>query len=204
MIAPENLLIFDIDGEVLPFDKTTVPNPPPINFSDDLPRLFLNGRGIGVKHWAQFYKKRAHIKQHAWDVLRVKWGTWKFIVEERERFPSEAAFWARYSNEKGARLNYQKIIDSLQNERSHNDERDSAAALAFFAGDLSRPEARGYFIYKKSGRSFICNKPAAIAQKWRQLLGDHPDIAQQYKFTTTVLNALAEGTSSSAGSGVHP
>ncbi|KAI0779054.1 hypothetical protein BD413DRAFT_513918 [Trametes elegans] len=192
-IPAENLLIFDIDGESLAFDKTKVPNPPPINFSDDIPRLFrewnhstllvVNGKGISVKHWGRFYKKRAHIKDHAWELLRVRWGTWKFLVEERERFPSEEAFWSEYSDEHGNHLSYQKIADALQRKRVQDDEHDSTAALQFFGGDLSQPAAHGYFSYKKSGKMHVCNKPAKVAERWRQLLQNHPEVAQEWEIT---------------------
>ncbi|KAL7282612.1 hypothetical protein ACG7TL_004084 [Trametes sanguinea] len=193
--SQDNLRFFEIDGEVLQFDPATVPNPPTINFSDDLSRLFrewhhstllvINGRGIGVKHWERFYKKRANIKQHAWEVLRVRWGTWKFLVEERERFVSDEAFWAHYSNEHGQPLNYQKIVDILQSGRINADARDAAAALEFFGNDLSRADAHGYFMYKKANKLFVCNKPASVAQKWRQLLRDHPEIAQRWERMAT-------------------
>lgn len=80
-------MVFDLDGETLYFDKTRVPNPPCVNFSGDISRLFrewhtstiltVNGRGIPVKHWEQFYKKRKGIKEHAWELVGVKWGKWK-------------------------------------------------------------------------------------------------------------------------------
>ncbi|KAJ2987813.1 hypothetical protein NUW54_g9313 [Trametes sanguinea] len=86
-IPSENLMIFELDGEEIAFDKTAVPNPPPVSFADDLSQLFrewhssnllvVNGRGIPIKHWNSFYGKRAQIKSHVWDVIRARWNKWK-------------------------------------------------------------------------------------------------------------------------------
>lgn len=107
----------------------------------------------------------------------------QFIVAERERFPSEDAFWARYSEDNGKHFNFQKILDTLQGGRKDEDEKDAAAALRFFENDLTHPRARGYFHYKKTGRVHVCTKTQAIATKWRALLRDHPDIARQWELS---------------------
>ena len=69
------------------FDVRHVPDPPAINFSNDVDRLFhewetstlliVNGHGIPIKHWGQFYKKAVGAKPTAWDALKTKWGKWK-------------------------------------------------------------------------------------------------------------------------------
>ncbi|KAI1789724.1 hypothetical protein LXA43DRAFT_1096140 [Ganoderma leucocontextum] len=191
-IPPANLLAFDFDdGTTLYFDKTwQVPNPPKVTFADDLSQLFkewyvsdlllVNGRGIPVKDWDRFYKKRIGIKQHAWELVRVQWGTWKFIVTERQRFASEELFWAHYSDKDGNRLNFKTICDLLQDGRKENDERDAAAARWFFGNDLADPAAHNYFHYKKSGKRYLCTKVQTIAAKWRQLLREHREVAQQW------------------------
>ncbi|OBZ71138.1 hypothetical protein A0H81_08474 [Grifola frondosa] len=191
-IPRQNLMVLDIGGQELTFDKTKVPNPPPINFSDNLSQLFaewhvsdllkVNGHGIPVKHWECFYKKRMGIKSGAWSILRVKWGNWKFLVEERERFHSEEDFWAAYSNkEDGSRLLYQQILDRLQGGRGEDDDRDAANALKYFGGDLTRPDARSAFSYKKRGVHSVCSKNQAIAKKWWQLLQEDPGIAEGWR-----------------------
>lgn len=88
-IPPENVGIACLDdsGTDFVFDISRVPDPPAINFSDDIDRLFrewqsstllaVNGRGIPVKHWGQFYKKAVGAKEAAWDALKSKWGKWK-------------------------------------------------------------------------------------------------------------------------------
>ncbi|KAI0708334.1 hypothetical protein C8Q76DRAFT_744156 [Earliella scabrosa] len=184
-------MIFDIDGTPLYFDKTQVPNVPMINYSDDLPRLFrewhksntlvVNGRGIPVKDWERFYKKRSGIKEHAWELVRVKWGNWKFLVMERERFPTEDAFWAKYSDAEGHRLGYQKILDHLQEERIAAYAYDAAAALWFFNEDLTSPDTYGYFIYKKTGKVEVCKQTQTVAERWHKLLADKPDVAQRWE-----------------------
>ena len=69
------------------FDVRNVPDPPAIKFSNDIDRLFceweiltllvVNGHGIPIKHWGQFYKKAAGAKGTAWDALKTKWSKWK-------------------------------------------------------------------------------------------------------------------------------
>ncbi|KAJ8454346.1 hypothetical protein ONZ51_g13076 [Trametes cubensis] len=192
-IATEpDLLHFDFpDGERVTFDKTRVPNPPPVSFSDDISALFkewhqsdllkVSGRGIPIKYWPWFYQKRAHIKNYAWDVIRSKWNKWKYIVEERERFASDDAFWAQYSDESGKHLNQQTILARLQKAREEDNKRDAAAALKFFDNDLNHPLAHGYFGYKKRNISSLCSKPEAIARKWRELLKRRPDVADAWR-----------------------
>lgn len=80
-------MFFELDGQRVAFDKTAVPNPPQVSFADDLSRLFrewhqselltVSGRGIPIKNWAWFYKKRTNIKPFVWDVIRAKWHNWK-------------------------------------------------------------------------------------------------------------------------------
>ncbi|OSD07468.1 hypothetical protein PYCCODRAFT_1463720 [Trametes coccinea BRFM310] len=192
-IPSDNLMLFELDGERIPFDRTTVPNPPQVSFANDLSRLFrewhqstllvISGRGIPIKHWAWFYKKRTHIKPQVWDVMRAKWNKWKSLVEERDRFPSDEAFWATYSDASGKRLNQQSILALLQGNRDTENKRDAAAALKFFGNDLSRPEAHGYFMYKKDNVRSVFQKPEAIARKWRELLVDHPEISAAFART---------------------
>ena len=72
-------------------------------------------------------------------------------------------------------------MDTLQGNRTRTDGQDAADALNFFRGDLSRPEAHGYFLYKKKGQVHVCNKPATVAMKWRQLLAKYPAIAREWE-----------------------
>ena len=69
------------------FNIHNVPDPPTINFSNDIDWLFhkweistlliVNGHGIPIKHWGQFYKKAAGAKGTAWNALKTKWSKWK-------------------------------------------------------------------------------------------------------------------------------
>ncbi|OJT09401.1 hypothetical protein TRAPUB_14125 [Trametes pubescens] len=189
-IPTKNLMFFDLDGVRIAFDKTTVPNPPQVSFADDISRLFrewhqsehltIGGWGIPIKHWGWFYKKRTHIKSHAWDVIRAKWNKWKSIVEERERFASDTVLWEKYSDPSGAHLNQQAILVRLQNNREADNKWDAAAALKFFGNDLTRQETHQYFMYRKRNIVEVCQKLEAIARKWRELLAEHPEIAQAW------------------------
>ncbi|KAI1782483.1 hypothetical protein LXA43DRAFT_1103957 [Ganoderma leucocontextum] len=168
-IPADSLMAFDLEDGTLYFYKAQVPDPPKVTFADDLSQLF--------KEW---YVSDL-LRKHARDALRVQWGLWKYVVAEREHYPSEDLFWAHYSDEDGHRLNFKTICELLQDGRKESDEQDAAAALWFFGNDLAHPAAHGYFHYKKSGKQYLCTKVQAIAGKWHQLLREHPEVAQQWE-----------------------
>ncbi|KAJ7683606.1 hypothetical protein B0H14DRAFT_2162903, partial [Mycena olivaceomarginata] len=167
--------------------------PPNIHFSTDLSRLFqewesstllmVNGRGIAIKHWPLFYRRRkqgTHHKNGAWDKMRTEWGNWKFLVEERQKFGAEDEFWTGYSTAEGVHLRYQQILDVLKEARESRDNSDAAAARKFFGGNLDHPAADGAFAYKKSGQWRIKDKDSAVAEIWRELLASNADIASRW------------------------
>jgi hypothetical protein len=87
VIPPKNLGIAHLGQEQFSYDRTTVPSPPTVHLSKDINQLceeweesnllVVNGRGIPVKYWGEFYKKGKGVKTAAWDALRVEWGNWK-------------------------------------------------------------------------------------------------------------------------------
>ena len=87
LIPDENLGTARLGDEAFQFDKTKVPDPPTIHLSKDIDRLcrewedstllVVNGHGIPVKYWPEFYKKGKGAKTSAWQALRVEWGNWK-------------------------------------------------------------------------------------------------------------------------------
>ena len=86
-LPPKKLGIAHLGSERFSYDKTTVPSPLTIHLSQDISRLcreweasnllVVNGRGIPVKYWGEFYKRGKGVKTSAWDALRVEWGNWK-------------------------------------------------------------------------------------------------------------------------------
>lgn len=103
------------------------------------------------------------------------------LVKERERFPSEEAFWAAHSDADGRRLNQQTILARVRSTRGNDDKHDAADALKFFENDLTHPRARGFFSYRKNNIVYLCQKPEAIARKWRKLLANDPEIARAWE-----------------------
>ncbi|TFK78468.1 hypothetical protein K466DRAFT_606959 [Polyporus arcularius HHB13444] len=184
-IPADKLALLDIDGDVLAFDKTSVPVPPSLSFSD-VSKLFrdwytstdlvVNGRGIPIRHW-----KRLYMMVGGWKAIKAQWSRFQFLVQERELFASEDAFWAKYSHEDGRRYNYQRIVDTLQRARVRTNHHDASAALFFFHNDLTQDRALNYFKYVRSSEVIYCEKPAIVAERWRRLLIDHPDIAVQWE-----------------------
>ncbi|TFY58918.1 hypothetical protein EVJ58_g6115 [Rhodofomes roseus] len=181
-----------LDDQDIHIDKTHLPDPPAIHFSDDIPALFeqwntsqllkIDGHGIPIKHWDKVYKKRnGLVETDAWKAIKVEWGNWKFLVTERERFPSEDAFWKVYTNEKGERLSYQQVLDKLQEERGCTDEADFKAVMQYFDGDLDRVDASGAFRYKKSGQWRVCSKKLVVARTWRKLLATDTAIRSNWE-----------------------
>ncbi|KAF9232767.1 hypothetical protein BU15DRAFT_67163 [Melanogaster broomeanus] len=191
-IHPDNVGIAHLDDSdtEFVFDISRVPDPPAINFSDDIDRLFrewessmllvVNGRGIPVKHWGQFYKKVVGAKEAAWDALKSKWGKWKFIVSEREKYSDDEEFWRHFSDENGQRLCYQQILDRIHNGRITSTAEDAANARLFFGGNLNHPSAHGAFRYLRTGKSYLRTKDAAVSKAWHKLLATRPDIAAQW------------------------
>ncbi|KAG1749365.1 hypothetical protein EDB19DRAFT_1825584 [Suillus lakei] len=123
IIPPENLGIAHLGQEQFLYDRTTVPSPPTVHLSKDINQLceeweksnllVVNGCGIPVKYWGEFYKKGKGVKTAAWDALQVEWGNWKFIAEERQWYPDNASFWHAFGDENGKVFSYQQILNCL-------------------------------------------------------------------------------------------
>ncbi|KAG2739317.1 hypothetical protein P692DRAFT_20756062 [Suillus brevipes Sb2] len=115
------------------------------------------------------------VKNTAWDALRVEWGNWKFIAEERQRYPDTASFWCAFSDGNGKRFSYQQILNCIADRRISAAARDANDARTFFGGDLDNPLAEGAFRYNKGGKSYLSSKDDAVAKKWRELLATRHD-----------------------------
>ncbi|KAG1814829.1 hypothetical protein EV424DRAFT_1541317 [Suillus variegatus] len=137
-----------LDGKRFEYDKTKEWE------SSNL--LCVGGRGIPVKYWGEFYKRGKGVKNTAWDALRVEWGNWKFIAEERQHYPDTASFW-----------------------RAFTATQDANDARTFFDGNLDHPLAQGAFRYTKGGKSYVSSKDDAVAKKWRELLATRLDISSR-------------------------
>ncbi|KAJ3473930.1 hypothetical protein NLI96_g12744 [Meripilus lineatus] len=195
--APEahsDLRTVVLDEIKLTYSKSKVPPPPAIHFSNDIPGLFqhwlesnilvIEGQGIPIRFWNVFYHERGSSNSGGgtWTTaVRNEWGKWKFICEEKERLGSEKQFWEKYSDEKGAHLRFQTILNRLKGERNARDARDCADARQFFDGNLARADAKGRFGYTKSGRTVeVATKESKIAQVWRKILTEDLEIAQRW------------------------
>jgi hypothetical protein len=79
IIPPEHLGIVHLGQEKFLYDRTTVPSPPTIHLSKDINwlceeweesnLLVVNGHGIPVKYWGEFYKKGKDVRTAVWDAL---------------------------------------------------------------------------------------------------------------------------------------
>ncbi|THH21117.1 hypothetical protein EUX98_g8453 [Antrodiella citrinella] len=105
-----------------------------------------------------------------WNALKVTWGLWKFIVEEKEWLGSEDAFWKEHSHKDGTHLTYKQINEKLRDARAAQNKADTDAALKYFYGDLFGEAARGWFTYAKGGAEQQSSKDQKIARVWRQIL----------------------------------
>ncbi|KAF7981417.1 hypothetical protein HWV62_33401 [Athelia sp. TMB] len=188
-ISPQNLVVLTLGDEELAVDRTMVPDPPSIVFSHDLSALFaawhcsdalvVNGRGIPIKYWPLFYHAKNGIKGGAWKALRTIWGNWKFVVEERERFESDNAFWDAYSAN-DSHLDYTTILKRLADNRASQAQQDVHDVMLFFNGDLSHPNANGAFTYTSGKTTKVLTKAGDISKKWRALLGSNTLIAHAW------------------------
>lgn len=206
-IPPNNRQTYILpSGESIVFDKTVpLADLPAIHYSSRISQLFvdwhdsdfvrLNGRSIPIRYWQHLYTRLGKTGQ--WGTNRNEWGNWKvrivdtrmvasthssaqFIVDEKDYLGSEEAFWQKFTDSSGGRLGYQAILDRLQSERKQRDKLDSAAALRYFNNDLSAPLTGGAFQYLKSGKTYVLRRPDKVAEVWRRLLQEDPDIAGQW------------------------
>ncbi|KAG2352427.1 hypothetical protein BDR07DRAFT_1498363 [Suillus spraguei] len=166
------------------YDKSKLQGPPLIHFSGDIERLCrewkesnlltVNGRGIPVKYWGEFFKKSKGRAHSVWDSIKVEWGNCK---RRWERFSDADAFWSEYSNpETHNKLLYQQILNRLVVRRAEKAAQDAADAREFFGGNLDCPDADGAFQYSKRGRTHLLSKDDTVAKRWKELLNTRPDI----------------------------
>jgi hypothetical protein len=87
-IPAANLAIARLGDEDFAYDKSKLQGPPLIHLSKDIQQLcqewesskllVVNGRGIPVKFWGEFFKKsKTRMEFSAWDSIKVEWGNWK-------------------------------------------------------------------------------------------------------------------------------
>jgi hypothetical protein len=87
-IPAANLAIARLGDEDFAYDKSKLQVPPLIHLSKDIQQLcqewesskllVVNGRGIPVKFWGEFFKKsKTRMEFSAWDSIKVEWGNWK-------------------------------------------------------------------------------------------------------------------------------
>ena len=86
-IDPKHLAIVKLGDEEFACDRTQINDPPARHFSDNISGLFehwhcsdylvVNGRGIPIKYWPEFYKAKKGFKAGTWKAIRVEWGNWK-------------------------------------------------------------------------------------------------------------------------------
>ncbi|TDL16534.1 hypothetical protein BD410DRAFT_844347 [Rickenella mellea] len=176
----ENTHTTILGNEEFHYNPSMVPDVPAVRFAADLGQLFcewhsserlqVNGRGIPIKYWPEFYKKRKGVKEHAWAAVRNQWTNWKFIVEERDHLGSDEAFWAKWQDSKGITLNYTANLKGLKVEREAANKDAKAKALQFFNEDLSSEDAGNLFKYEKSGQTHLGGSDRFIARRWSALL----------------------------------
>ncbi|RPD70260.1 hypothetical protein L226DRAFT_593871 [Lentinus tigrinus ALCF2SS1-7] len=206
-IAPENQVSVMLGEEQLTFDASQIPPPPRRHFSRDIPDLFrewetgslltIQGRAIPLKYWPDIYQKRSPRrngkvdKDDAWELMKVEYGNWRYLVEEKERLGSESAFWAAHSDKDGERLQYSQILARLKSCRANTYREDAQAAKEFFGGDLTREDAGGVFTYKKGSQTVVYKKDKQIAEQWRALLEHNPVIAAEWEAMRATRTAVS-------------
>lgn len=89
-INPKNLAIIKLGDEEFACDRTQISDPPAKHFSNNISELFqqwhqseylvVNGRGIPIKYWPEFYQAKKGFKSGAWKAIRVEWGNWKVSI----------------------------------------------------------------------------------------------------------------------------
>ncbi|KLO03848.1 hypothetical protein SCHPADRAFT_990199, partial [Schizopora paradoxa] len=178
--APVQRITIQMGDNEFTFDPMSVPDVPNVNYSQKIDELFVDWdselraslvvekQKIPIKYWPEFYKKRKGVtKASSWGSRKGQWGKWRDIVEERQRFSSNADFWTKWSNANGQRMNYNTITKCLKESRAIDDKREADEARAFYE---NRPEdGREFFGYTKSGAQCAMTTDEAIARKWRKV-----------------------------------
>ena len=104
----------------------------------------------------------------------------QFIANERERLGSDTEFWRKFSDSKGDKFTYQRILDTLQDERKDRDQQDCDEAKRLFGDDFGRPEAGNHFKYRKTNRGLVVFQDVGkIAKKWRDLKAKDPNLVER-------------------------
>ncbi|KAI0691160.1 hypothetical protein C8T65DRAFT_545039, partial [Cerioporus squamosus] len=188
--------------EKLTFDVRQIPDPPRRHFSQNISELFyewdnggllkIAGRPIPLKYWPDLYQKRSQKRtggkpeiEAGWELLKVEYGKWRWLVEEKDRLGSEEAFWAAHSNERGERLQFSQIQERLKHHRTSTQAKDAQAARDYFGGDLTRADTRGVFTYKKGSKTIVMSNNKQVAEQWRKLLARDAVIAANWEAMRT-------------------
>ncbi|THH15861.1 hypothetical protein EUX98_g9396 [Antrodiella citrinella] len=190
-IEPKHLMILMLDELEVPINKTKVPPPPMVSFASDVDRipvewcksrlLMINGIGIPIKDWVKLYQKKYKLQQNAWQRIKNQWGRWGFIAKEFERLGSNDAFWEKFSNEDGTRMNYEKILNVLKAEREAHAIKHAADARRFFGNDLTRADTDRAFYFRNGKGWQVTKSDSGIVSKWLELLEENEDIAARWK-----------------------
>lgn len=101
-------------------------------------------------------------------------------MDERSRYPSDAAFWSVYHRPGQPKPSYSALVKTLTEAQAAVDAVDALAARTYFGDDLSRAPA-DVFIYKSKGRHHTMKKDKYVAEKWRELLAKDPAIAADWQ-----------------------
>ena len=105
---------------------------------------------------------------------------YQFIANERERLGSDTAFWQKFSDSEDNKFTYQKILDTLQDERKSRDQQDCDEARRLFGTEFERPEAGSHFRYRKTKRGLVVFQDVTkIAKKWRELKAKDPNLVER-------------------------
>ncbi|KAF7979238.1 hypothetical protein HWV62_43208 [Athelia sp. TMB] len=101
------------------------------------------------------------------------------LQDERERYLTEADFWAAHSV-KGEHMTQTQILAHLATTRTAQVSQDVQDAMRFFNDDLTHPDANNYFTYKKKGCQVPLTKSTEISKKWHALLRDNQIISARW------------------------
>lgn len=165
------------NGKLLCFSKQSVPKPPSISFTRDLPQLMrmwddsspkwcpseavlhIEGEPIALKHWPALYR---YGKSGQWAGTKKNWAHWQHIAMSWQEL-TEAGFCRKFTASSQS-MSYTAICEVLKEEHMAADRRVAEQARDQYSNGFGT-----VFEYRRGSEHVVRNKSLAIARHYCSL-----------------------------------
>ncbi|KAH9040622.1 hypothetical protein EDB85DRAFT_1886735 [Lactarius pseudohatsudake] len=152
------------NGRPLCFSRQSVPDPPAISFTKDLPRLVvlrIQGEPIALKHWPAVYCY-CYDKSRQWAGMKKNWANWQYIATSWNKLTDDG-FWQKFTANSQL-MSYTAICEALKEERMATNHH-----VAKQAKDKYGDRFGAAFKYWRGSDHIVRNKFSAIARHYHTL-----------------------------------